>query len=320
MSVLAVICGLSAIACNKQNFGVVQDQMEFGQTVKYSKDVDILWVVDTSSSMSTHQNLLAEQVSNFVASLDTLGMSYQMGVTTMDMSASGAKGRFVSANGTPPVLTPASPNMLSVLSSRLRLGENGSPVERGLEAMMMALSAPNITTGPNAGFLRTDSLLVVNFLTNEDDTASVSHDYVAFLDQLRPPTAYGDRSWVANFMGVMPNDPTCTTMGQYVSAGNAYIALANASGGAKESICDGDLRRALAGVKARVLEIATEYVLERKPNVATIVVMVDGAAVPTSESNGWTYYQANNSVRFHGEAIPKPNSRIRVTFDPAELH
>jgi hypothetical protein len=324
LTILSAAVGLSA--CSRQQFSVQGASQEFAQHVTYTKTVDVLWVIDTSDSMSQHQDLLAQQMDNFVAGLDRSGLDYQMAVTTMDMSASGEKGRFVAQTGTPAILSPSRPDFMSLLVGRLQLGQSGSPVERGLQAMLTALSAPNISTGSNAGFLRPDSLLVVNFLSNEDDTASpVSNasqpvaDYTAFLDQIRPPLSYGDRSWVANFMGVVQSDPSCTTMGQYSSYGLKYMALADASGGAKESICDGDLRQALSSIKARILEVVTEYPLDRLPSVASIAVSVNGQLVAQDAANGWTYYQPANSIRFHGSAIPAQNSAISVTFTPATL-
>jgi hypothetical protein len=319
-----VACNLAA--CNKQQFGLQAASQEFAQRVKYSKAVDVLWVIDTSGSMSSHQTLLAQQMELFVTGLNASGLDYQMAVTTMDMSSTGEKGRFVAQTNTPVILTPTTPNLLGVLAGRIQLGDNGSPVERGLQAMMAALSSPLATTGANSGFLRSDSLLVINFLSNEDDTASPVTDsnrpvadYTSFLDSVRPPLAYGDRSWVANFMGVIQGDPSCTTMGQYSSYGLKYMALADASGGAKESICDGDLRSGLVNIKARILEVVTEYPLNREPSVSSIRVVVNGRAVPGDAQNGWTYYAAANSIRFHGTAVPAPESTIVVTFDPAGL-
>jgi hypothetical protein len=315
------LVGLSG--CSKQKFIVAGENVEFGQNVVYSKDVDVLWVIDTSGSMAEHQDALAQQVAHFVSFLDATGLKYQMAVTTMDMSSSGAKGKFVYPGSNLPILSPSIPHMADLLSQRIRLGDGGSPVERGLEAMKMALSAPNISTGINSGFLRENALLVVNFLSNEDDTASPSHAnpdfYSAFLDQIRPPLPYGDRSWMVNFMGVVPNDPTCTTLGQYISVGYSYMALAQASGGAVESICGGDLSHALANMKERILQVTTEYALDRKPVASSIVVYIDGALLAQDQTNGWTYYEASNSIRFHGNGVPKANARIRVVYDPSEL-
>jgi len=313
-----------AAGCNNQQFGLAPESQEFGQKVTYNTQVDVLWVIDTSSSMDTYQNQLAPQMGLFVDAMNQTGLDYHMAVTTMDMSASGVKGKFVSSAGTPLILTSQTPNLTQVLSQRIQLGGNGSPVERGLEAMKAALSSPLASSsGYNAGFLRKDALLVVVFLSNEDDQ-SASADYGAFLDSVRPPLATtGERSWLVQFMGVTDSDPSCKTsqwsQAGYSEIGAKYIALANESGGVSEAICDADLKRALTNVKARVLEVMTEYRLDRSPDLTTLAVYVNGALVPQDASNGWTYYSANNSIRFHGTAVPPVDSTIRISYDPTGI-
>ncbi len=314
-SILAATVAMT-IGCSEQKFGLAPESQEFGNKIAYNTEVDVLWVIDTSSSMDKHQSLLAQQVGLFVDSLNTTGLNYQIAVTTMDMSASGAKGKFL---GSPAVLKASTPNLTSVLSSRLQVGATGSPVERGLEAMKASVSAPLATTGTNVGFLRPNALLAVIFLSNEDDQ-SVSEDYAAFLDSVRPPLPSGDRSWVAQFMGVTPDDLTCKTSewdaAGYSEVGTKYIALAAASGGNSEAICDADLRRALTNVKSRILEILTEYKLARTPNLATLEIYINGVKIPQDATNGWTYLASSNSIRFHGTAVPRSDASILVKYDP----
>ena len=314
-----VLVGLGAFtmfsACQPQQFGLTPVAQEFGQKVTYSNDVDVLWVIDTSGSMDKHQNLLADQVGLFVNALNDTGLNYHIAVTTMDMSATGEKGKFI---GTPAILTPATANLTSVLSQRLRIGGQGSPVERGLEGMKASLSAP-LSTSLNKDFLRPNALLTVIFLSNEDDQ-STPDNYQQFLDQLRPPLASGERSWVAEFIGVTATDPSCKTsqwqQAGYSEVGTKYAALADTSGGTSESICNADLATALTNVKARVLEVITEWRLDRVPKVESIKIVVDGVAVLQNSTNGWTYSSTTNSVRFHGTSIPKAWSVIKVDYDP----
>ena len=319
----AAVASLTA-GCNPQQFDLASESQEFGQKVTYNTQVDVLWMIDTSSSMDTYQNQLAPQMSLFVDAMNKTGLDYHMAVTTMDMSSSGAKGKFVAAAGTPLVLTSQTPNLSQVLSQRIQLGGSGSPVERGLEAMKASLSSPLASaSGNNSGFLRKDALLVVIFLSNEDDQ-SATLDYGAFLDSVRPPLALtGERSWLAQFMGVTDSDSSCKTsawsQAGYSEVGAKYIALANESGGVSEAICDADLKRALTNVKARVLEVVTEYHLDRLPNLTTLQIFVNGALVPQDATNGWTYLSTTNTVRFHGTAVPPVDSSIRISYDPTGI-
>lgn len=308
-----------SVGCGNQNFAVEDASSNFGQQVTYNTEVDVLWVVDTSSSMAKHQELLANQVPIFLEGLNATGLDYQIGVTTMDMSSSGAGGRLLAQSGTPRVLKKSTPNLAALLAGRLKAGESGSPVERGREALMSALDQSK-TGMVNDGLLRPNSLLNVIFLTNEEDQSNSSIDYVAALDQIKPILPLGDRSWISHFMGVMSSDSACQTAEWgFSSPGLRYMDLSTASGGAKESICDADFKRALTNVRSRVLEVLTEFALDRDPVVSSIRVYVDGVEIPKSETNGWSYRQSANSIRFHGSAIPKAGSRIKVDFDPEGL-
>ena len=320
-AVAIAICGsvfATLVSCNKQNFALEQGNSSFGQKASYITDVDILWVIDTSGSMAPRQEGLAAQVGGFVSKLNATRLNYHMAVTTMDMSSTGEKGRFIAQANSPFVLTSQTPNLVPLLQGRIRAGATGSVLERGMESVKTALSAPAVT-GANAGFLRKNSLLVVIFLSDENDK-SASFDDVAFFDSIHPPLPYGDKSWVVQFLGVTPTDPSCkTTAWGYSEAGTRYIDLANASGGAAESICDNDFGRALTNVNKRLTELLVEFPLDRKPLVETIVVTVNGKIITKSEIDGWTYFEANNSIRFHGNAVPGPDSTINVDFEPEGL-
>lgn len=312
---VAVACALAA--CSSQKFGLLAESQTFGHKVEYNTEVDVLLVIDTSGSMGQHQEQLAQQMPSFVAALDRTRLNYRVAVTTMDMGNGGARGRFISGPGTAPAVLPFThPDVGSVLAARVRLGEVGSTVERGLQAMKTALTAPN-SESENTGFLRKDSLLSVVFLTNEEDE-SADEDYVSFLNGLKPPLSSGERSWIANFIGVLPNDRSCNTaQWNYRDPGMRYITLAQASGGRAESICSADLRRAVDNIKARIIEIITEYSLgERKANYETIKVYINGVLLPEDAANGWTYNQDRNSITFHGAGVPVPGSTIHVDFTP----
>jgi hypothetical protein len=317
LTILASVAGLS-LGCNQQKFALSPVDDTFGQSVTYNQNVDMLFVVDSSPSMGKHQGLMADQISVLLKAFKKTSLHYQFAVTTMDMGNGGPKGHFLYKPGTTPVLTPNTPNLEAVLADRIRVGENGSSVERGLEAMKSALSDP-LASGANSGFMRTPSLLVVVFLSDEEDK-SASMDYASYLDQIHPPFDSGDRSWVAQYMGVMPNDPSCQTSAWgFASVGYKYMSLADASGGSSESICDANFQRALTNVQGRILEIMTEYKLSALPDIATLQIFVNGVKLVESNVDGYSYDATRNSIKFHGNAVPAPGSKIRVMFNPSGI-
>ena len=312
-SALAAVTVIVATACNNQNFTKPPEAQEFGQKITYNNQVDVLFVIDTKDAMSAVQQGLAAQMPAFINTLNSTGLDYQIAVTTMDMSANGEHGRFL---GSPSILNKTTPNLASVLQNRLYIGDyDWKPMTRALEAVKNGLSGLNATSGPNAGFLRPNALLAMIYLSNRDDR-STPDDYKAFFDSIRPPLPYGDRSWVAEFMGVLPDDPNCKTAAWgYAEPGMGFIDIAKSSGGATESICDGDMSRALTNVKKRVLEKITVFALGSKPVVGSIKVNVNGAIVPEDPANGWTYDATTNTVHFHGTSVPDANAVIHIDFD-----
>lgn len=318
--VLAVLAG-GLLACNTQSFSQPPEQEQFGQKVTYNHEVDLLFVVDTSSSsMNTIQEAFAKQAHLLTEQFNKTGLDYRIAVTTMDMSADGEKGRFIYQDGTPPILTPDTPNFEQLLVERLHRGVyDWHPLLRGLEAVKAALSGSNAVSGPNAGFLREKSLLVLVFVSTGNDRSAPAN-YKGWLDQIRPKLAYGDRSWVAQFLGILPGDRDCKTAPWgYTEPGVAFIELAQYSGGAAESICDGDIRRALTNVKSRILEMITEYVLPAQPVVESIRVKINGVEIPNDPENGWTYNESRNSIVFHGTSIPPVDSTIDIQYDRVGL-
>ena len=70
LKLVLIVTSVMALACNRQNFALEPASNEFGQKTDYNTQVDVLFVVDNSGSMSVHQNYLATQTHLFIDSLD----------------------------------------------------------------------------------------------------------------------------------------------------------------------------------------------------------------------------------------------------------
>lgn len=310
---------LTMTACNKQQFVVPQESTSFEQSVTYNNKVDVVLMVDNSSSMDLYQNRLANQVPDMIDALDHVGMDYQIVVVTTDMRASGNGGKFI---GTPRVLTNGSANLKSLLTARVKQGTGGSDLERGLLSVKTALSPAYLTTA-GKGFLRNDALLAVIALSNEDDSSDGNlDDYKNFFNQLKPnlKTAFGDsRQWMVNFIGVPNLQSSCSTSldGVYKEPGQRWIDLANYTGGAVEPICDTSLAQAVTNIRQRIVQVLTDFHLGREPQIKSISVKINGQVVPESKENGWEYVADGYIVRFHGNAVPTATDKISVDYQPA---
>lgn len=306
---------LAMTGCQSQSFDLPQEQQAFGQIVTYNNKVDILFMMDNSSSMLQYQNKFSLQVPQMLEKLNALKLDYHIGVTTSDMRTGATGGDLI---GSPNFVTSATPDLINVLASRVKVGQTGSDLERGLESLKSVFS-PSMLSGDHRQFLRDDALLVVIFLTNEDDySAESTTSYISFMDQLKPPFEDGQSSWIANFIGVVSIDSDCNTTGDFKEAGLRYMDLVAASGGRNESICKTSLAQAVNNIRARILEVMTDFKLSRKPLIETISVLINGQKIAQDPENGWSYDAAGNFIRFHGTAVPKADDQIVVDFKPAE--
>lgn len=320
--VVALASTMMLMACAQDvKFGLPDTSQDFAQNITYNNKVDILWIMDNSSSMAKHQQNLSNAIPGMVSKLNSLKMDYQMAVVTSSMGGSVPNGgQFI---GSPGIITRSTPNVASLLASRLVVGQDGSNDERGLESMATVLS-PSYQANAGKGFLRPDALLVVVALSDEDDkskngTTGIDY-YRNFLDSVKAPFADGTRSWVFNFIGILSTTGSCSTTSDYKEAGLTFMGLVDASGGTKDTLCNSDLTSAVTNIRARVLQILTDFKLSSKPVESTIVVKVNGVVIPRSTSNGWDYIATSRIIRFYGSAVPAADASIKVDFTPAEAN
>lgn len=251
---------------------------------KQCNQMDIIFVVDDSGSMSEEQSNLAANFPMFAQVLSTYTtpegdpIDYRVAVTTtgrdmqytvqgISFSEDGDNGAFKSNCGlSKSYLEPTDANMSGTLACRANVGTSGPGIEMPLLMSKWALSE-RIMDGTNAGFLRDEALLGVVYLTDENDASTDTNnwtitisspdpmptwhaaDQVEFFDQLK-----GHRSrWAA---GVIAGDGNCTSsFGDAVDAARLkeFVDLANGNGTTQatfSSICSGDLTSSLQNILA----------------------------------------------------------------------
>ena len=315
--VMGFLAAAVMVGCGKQEFAVPDASLDFAQTVTYNNKVDIVLMVDNSSSMSQYQTKFSDEVPAMIDSLNRLGMDYNFAVVTSDMRTGGSGGMFL---GSPKVLSKNTANLVNLLKARVLQGQAGSDLERGLQSVQEVLS-PNYLANDGAGFLRSDALLAIIALSNEDDYSSASISSLkTFFDTLKPKFKGTTQAWIMNFIGVPDLASSCSTAlgGGYKEPGLRYIELAQYTGGTIQAICDTSLAYAVDNVRKRIVEVLTDYYLGRRPKIDTIVVKKNGVVVPRSNVNGWDFLPDNNVVRFYGTSVPSVGESITVDFTPMD--
>ncbi len=348
---MVVMLGLFASACGSKTatFSLLADQNNFQQnTESINAKMDILWVIDNSGSMASSQQNVAENFGTFIDRFAAKGFDYRQAVTTseawrdtFDPGANRSRFRDGSDHTSHTgvfVLEPLTPNLIATFLINMMQGISGSGDERSFASIKSALNNPE-----NAGFPRTGAFLAIIIVSDEDDfSTSVleSHggqysytglhtvqSYVDYLDEKTGATAVNRQSKY-NVNAISIYEKACldllnaTIPGRKI--GRRYKELVDLTNGVKGSLCD-DFGPTLANISAKILELSTQFYLNRIPNVSSIAVTIDGQIVPTLTEaspipwDGFMYHSELNSITFHGNFVPGPGAAIGVRFDPLTL-
>ncbi len=343
-------------ACDKSgsSFSVGSTSQSFLQSTQsiVQKKIDILWVVDNSASMGPFQQKLVANFNAFIQEFVKKGYDFHIAVTTTEAYLSGG---FYTSNlsysvfkdgvGTThtgySIIDPTTPNIVQTFTTNATQGDQGSGDENAFSSIKAVFQNP-----ANASFLRPDSFLGVIILSDEDDFSDPTrqqyswslqggipdHDYlnpgldtvdsyVSYLDSLTHSTSPASRKY--NVSAVTVLDSTCLNAHKAQSAttiiGKRYMELVTKTGGVLGDICSADYASALTQIEQKIIELSTQFFLSRQPIPSSIRIVVDNVLIAEDAVNGWTYNAPNNSITFHGTAVPQQGAAISVRFDPATI-
>lgn len=277
--------------------------------------VDVLWVIDNSCSMDEEQSEMRNNFSSFISEFVTLELDYQMAVVTTDMDNPSQAGRFVGD-----MMTPSTSAIEAEFVSQANQGSMGSGDERGMDAVYAALSAPLIT-GAHAGFIRDEAALAVVVLSDEDDYSRIGDStFQSFFQGLKTDPSkvtfnaiVGDPTSGGLFSGGCTDWAGSTMLS--ASAGDRYVNMATATGGLWRSICYADYAETMQHISLTSAGmVATMRLAEVPTNFGLIEVYVEGTQWYYGLYDGWTYDSDENSITFHGEALPEQGELVLVRY------
>lgn len=305
-----LIAMVTVSSCSSAIFDLPEEVAQFNAEASYNNKVDIIFMIDNSSSMLVYQNRLSLEAPALIQSLNSKGLDYRIAVTSSDLRSSGSGGRLL---GSPSFLDRATPQLVEKLKSRLVLGQSGSDIESGLGSIKNALSS-----SAASDFLRTDALLAIVVLSNEDDySLGQVSEYRNFLEDMRPPISGFDKSWIFNFIGVLSIEGNCRTTADFKEAGLRYMQMVEWSEGYQASICDSSLSQAVSNLEKRLVQVMSEFKLNQAPLLSSIRVTINDQLISEDAVNGWTYQVDKNSIIFNGKSLPNAFDRVRIDFSPA---
>jgi hypothetical protein len=282
------------------------------QTDVFTQDAkpkaDILLVVDNSCSMQDEQQSLATNFESFIGYAQSAQVDYHLAVTTTDMDANGAQGKFLSGPAHPEkILTPSTPDVENKFKAKVNVGIEGSGTEKGAEPALAALTAPLINSD-NAGFLRQDAALAVVVITDENDQSANTRTF--YLDQFWNIKGHNQKTMFTF------NAIACFTLPCGVGAPDQghYAFYTAQTNGVREEISTPDWATALERLGKRAFGSRTNFFLTSKPDLSKgpIQVKVDNQVVPSGVI--WTYDPVANSVNFNPNSAPEPGQTLTITY------
>lgn len=263
--------------------------------------VDVLFVVDGTGSMGDELAAISDRAGAFVESLDTLGLAWQVGVTTTDPDDAGE------LQGRPWIITPSTPAPAEALSLILQLGATHAPPSAGLDAAAVAISPE---TEVNLGFRRSDAALHVLFLSDDDDQsgAVLGVDPVAAFVALLAAESVrtGLPARASAIVGDAPSG--CDGSTGTAGPGTRYIAVATQSGGSVTSVCDVDFSAAALALAETAVDWPTEFALQAAPVEGSVTATVSGV-----RTDDFTVDRAVPAVVF--AVAPDPGASVVVRYE-----
>lgn len=180
VGLLAILSGLAGSGCG-ETFIASVDQGEHFAIEGGHVTADILWLVDTSGTMSEEQAALTASAPALLEALLEADLDFHFGVVSLDLHDPDSAGVLL---GLPAYLTRESPELESAFLARVVPGTSGGKTEQGLDAALLALTGEP-AQAENRGFVRTGADKLLFFISDEDDASAVSvGTFVAELETL----------------------------------------------------------------------------------------------------------------------------------------
>lgn len=317
--------------------------------VEKTDKIDILWVVDSSGSMSSEQRLLRENFPTFIEGLKDSLPDFQTAVTSTDVcdrelprdkanvvcpfdnnnSSSHLRGSFVGNKGSQILSSAMSKETLAEkFSDYADVGTSGSGFEHGLWAAKLAID--KVKDKSNDALMRSDAFLAVIVVSDEEDDGiglSMEDEQGRNYKDLGQTSFYWDDSDMIRYLnqekgkgkfaistitGTRDADGALcrSSTARPREEGTQYINAAKKTGGLVQSICSEDWSDLLGKLSQDFAGQATQFVLDNSAVAKSIRVFVDGK----ERRSGWKYLKDARAIRFDPGKEPAPGAKIGITY------
>jgi hypothetical protein len=302
-------------ACNKEAKYLYEvnypKQQKFNKLITLkeissSNEIDIVWIVDNSGSMSGIQKNIITNAQLFMQEFSKLKyIHWKVGVLSSDIGDSPYLG--FSSNFDYTHLAPV-PVFQNAIQS---LGTNGDYHERLLTSLKL-----NLDKYPN--FLRPGAAFAAILVTDEEPQGAV--DNIEILNYLT--TTKNIPMDQIRFYGAIESRDLCPQGYYWNYAGSIFETLINETAGFVFPACSPDFGLQLAQISEDIINLlGYPYILlNARPVIETIRVLYGEIELrPGREQDGgqWYYDEYNNSINFYNlDFAPESDGEsVRVIFD-----
>ena len=237
--------------------------------------VDILWVIDTSGSMSRYDSNLLLGIETMLNALPASG--WRLAMTSNDPAKAAAESQFPLVPGD---------DIADAEAMYSAMGRGGR--EEGFDATYEYMNNAYAST-----WMRPDAALLVVFVSDEEDQ---SDDHFPLVDDFITwyGTQRGGSVYLSSIINVEEIDSVCTWPVNSIDIGHRYMEATNYYSGINVDICSEDWSAGVTDASVQVDPHET-WPLSYIPIESTIRVFINGSLISSAD---WTYNSATNSVDF----------------------
>ena len=255
--------------------------------------IDIIWVIDRSGSMGTHNDRLIAGVEAMIAALPTA--DWRLVMISADSSRSIISTEFPLVPGDD---GEDARDMLATLTS--------APREEGFNSIY-----EYIVLNPYSNtWMRPDAGLLVVFVSDEDEQSTIEYpavaDFMSWYQSMRMGSVF-----MASIINVEPEDSLCGGWTPALYVGKRYREATNMLGGVVLDICDEDWTPGVTDA-THSIEPYENLGLTHKAEADSIRVFIDGAL-----NHDWYYVESDNTVYF--TVVPTAGQLVEIGYRYIEL-
>ncbi|MDP2317043.1 MAG: hypothetical protein Q8P41_29390 [Pseudomonadota bacterium] len=286
--------------------------------------IDVLMVVDDSSSMESYQYQLGSNFQAFISWFVEGNVDYQIAVTTTDDGndssvSDPARGAFVGPIIRSDMDLATAEELFRV---EVNVGTNGSGIETGLKTAHLALTDTERLGDQITEFLRDDASLSIVFVSDEEDSSPWPvNDYINAFFELK---GHRDRdAFNASALTVTDESLCSDALAEYSSPGTRYVDAASQTHGLTGNLCDSDFSQIVTDLSLANSRITDIYALSREPDAETLTVTLEVDGVETDlpcDSGEWNYQRITvfgidtPGIVFDREHLPPPGSILSIRY------